>query len=639
MENTMTVNIRTFFIYLSLVVVFVAGCSGSKNSNSGGKYGVVGTVSGVISQGVTITLSGAATAVTTTDVSGNYAFNNLANGSYSVVPSYTGYTFTPVSQAITINGKNVAGINFTATPITASTYSISGQVTFSGSPLSGVTLTLSGESSGSINTDASGNYSFNNILNGGYTITPTMLCYTFSPTSINVTVFEANVEGINFTATLQPPIGLTAIPGTQSVKLTWTPSAATGYYIYITYTTGLQPTVNTTTAPPYVVTGLTIGIPYYFTVTAYNNAGGSVPSQLVTAMPIPPLTYSVGSWPDSIAIDNSGDIWITNSGGNTVTEITYTNGNYITSGSRTIGNNPYGIAIDSFGNIWVANSSGGHGDTVSELLIGNGITETYQVGYVGDTPVGVAIDKAGNVWVTNVYGNSITGITYQSGEYVTTKTYPVGSNANEPWGIAIDGSGNVWVATGAFGSGNTITEVTTSGTVLTYVVGNGPVNIAIDKSGNIWVTNNSDGTVTELSSAGTIITTVTVGSKPEGIAIDDSGNIWVANKGGNTVSEVTTLLNSLTYNVGNGPVGIAIDASGNVWVTNWGSNNVTELNSSGTTVGTYGVGTNPAGIAIDASGNVWVANNGDNTVSKIMSVATGPQYFPYKGPQFPGSNI
>lgn len=69
---------------------------------------------------------------------------------------------------------------------------------------------------------------------------------------------------------------------------------------------------------------------------------------------------------------------------------------------------------------------------------------------------------------------------------------------------------------------------------------------------------------------------------------------------------------------------------------NGGSNNVTELNSSGTTLGTYAVGSGPVGIAIDASGNVWVTNSGGNNVTEIVGVATGPQYFPYSGPQFPG---
>ena len=44
----------------------------------------------------------------------------------------------------------------------------------------------------------------------------------------------------------------------------------------------------------------------------------------------------------------------------------------------------------------------------------------------------------------------------------------------------------------------------------------------------------------------------------------------------------------------------------------------------------------PQGIAIDKSGDLWITNNGGNTVTELAGITTGPQYFPYTGPQFPG---
>jgi hypothetical protein len=61
-----------------------------------------------------MTLSGASTALGTTDASGNYSLTGLANGSYTVTPLQTGYTFTPASKAVTVNGANVTAQNFTA---------------------------------------------------------------------------------------------------------------------------------------------------------------------------------------------------------------------------------------------------------------------------------------------------------------------------------------------------------------------------------------------------------------------------------------------------------------------------------------------------------------------------------------------
>ena len=54
-------------------------------------------------------LSGASTATVTADSSGNYSFSGLANGAYTVTPSQSGYTFSPPSQSVTINGANRDG--------------------------------------------------------------------------------------------------------------------------------------------------------------------------------------------------------------------------------------------------------------------------------------------------------------------------------------------------------------------------------------------------------------------------------------------------------------------------------------------------------------------------------------------------
>ena len=80
-------------------------------------YSISGTVSGAVSSGVTMTLSGAASATTTTATDGTYTFSGLANGTYTVTPSKSGYTFSPTSTSVTINGANQTGKNFTATAV------------------------------------------------------------------------------------------------------------------------------------------------------------------------------------------------------------------------------------------------------------------------------------------------------------------------------------------------------------------------------------------------------------------------------------------------------------------------------------------------------------------------------------------
>ena len=150
---------------------------------------------------VTVALSGASSATTITGASGNYTFTGLYNGSYTIIPSRTGYTFNPTSRAQTVSGANTPGVNFIATPVQAATYSISGQVTLNGSGLSGVAMTLSGASSALTQTDAGGNYVFTGLGNGSYTITPSLGALTFNPASSPRTVSGANITGVNFIGT------------------------------------------------------------------------------------------------------------------------------------------------------------------------------------------------------------------------------------------------------------------------------------------------------------------------------------------------------------------------------------------------------------------------------------------------------
>ncbi len=74
--------------------------------------------------GATVTLTGDASAATTTDASGNYTFSGLSNGSYTVTPSLAGYTFSPTSSPVTISGANRTGQDFTGIATSGGIYSI-----------------------------------------------------------------------------------------------------------------------------------------------------------------------------------------------------------------------------------------------------------------------------------------------------------------------------------------------------------------------------------------------------------------------------------------------------------------------------------------------------------------------------------
>src|SRR5439155_18540885 len=82
-------------------------------AGGGGTWSISGGTTS-LGTGATVTLGGAASASATADAAGNYSFSNLANGSYTVTPTKSGYTFSPPSQSVTINAANLTGVNFTA---------------------------------------------------------------------------------------------------------------------------------------------------------------------------------------------------------------------------------------------------------------------------------------------------------------------------------------------------------------------------------------------------------------------------------------------------------------------------------------------------------------------------------------------
>ncbi len=79
-------------------------------------YSVSGTVSGASAAAVTVNLTGAKSASTTTDASGRYVFDGLPSGTYSVTPSLAGYIFSPpTATVVTAEDSNIAVQDFAGT--------------------------------------------------------------------------------------------------------------------------------------------------------------------------------------------------------------------------------------------------------------------------------------------------------------------------------------------------------------------------------------------------------------------------------------------------------------------------------------------------------------------------------------------
>lgn len=62
--------------------------------------------------GVTVNLTGAASASTTSGVGGTYSFTALAPGTYIVTPSTAGKAYSPTNRTVVIVASDVTGVNF-----------------------------------------------------------------------------------------------------------------------------------------------------------------------------------------------------------------------------------------------------------------------------------------------------------------------------------------------------------------------------------------------------------------------------------------------------------------------------------------------------------------------------------------------
>ena len=297
--------------------------------------------------------------------------------------------------------------------------------------------------------------------------------------------------------------------------------------------------------------------------------------------------------------------------------------------------NPFGIAVDGSGNVWVTNPSV---NEISEFSP-TGVAITTTNGFAGgglDSPRDIAVDAAGDVWVTNATGSRLSEFNSSGGAISTASGY-TGGGLNGSYGIAIDASGNVWSAN--FGA-NSLSEFNSSGVANSSspFTGGGltsPRGISIDASGNIWAASAIN--VSELNSSGAPVSTssgYTGGgiSNNINIAIDIAGNGWTTNYSNNSLSEFSTsgtaLSPATTGYTGGGlsaPTGVAVDGAGNVWVANFGGG-LSEFNSSGNPVsgsGAYlGSGVHgPFSIAIDGSGNIWAPDGNGYTITEFVGAA------------------
>ncbi len=258
---------------------------------------------------------------------------------------------------------------------------------------------------------------------------------------------------------------------------------------------------------------------------------------------------------------------------------------------------PYGVAVDGSGNVYIT-------DTYANRVVKftpSGTASVLNVSSPGGSPLnyptGVAVDGGGNVYIVDTNNNRVVKFTLSS---------PGGSPLNGPFGVTVDGGGNVYIADSY---NNRVVELTAGGVASVVNVGspggtplNFPFGVAVDLAGDLYISDMHNNRLVEVAAGGAVnvLNTGSPGGSPLTdpgyVTMDGAGNLYVVDYY-NRVVELTPAGVSTVLNVGNpdglalnNPVGEAVDSAGDVYITDNGNSRVVEVMSPSQDLGQAAVG-------------------------------------------------
>lgn len=203
------------------------------------------------------------------------------------------------------------------------------------------------------------------------------------------------------------------------------------------------------------------------------------PSGVVTTLAGKPLTSGSADgqgsearflWPEGIAVDDSGNVFVSDTGNHTIRRITPDGSVRTMAGKAGVTGttdgpanearfyNPGRLALDRFQNLYITENSGGAA-RIRCLSAAGAVrtiaTSTMNMGNMGTYFEGIAVDGAGNLIVADWGSNALLKITPEGsvrvlaglpGSVGSTDGAGVNARFNIPSGVAMSSSGDMYVA-------------------------------------------------------------------------------------------------------------------------------------------------------------------------------------------------